>query len=105
IPSLHRYYLPEDSSEWEFIFITVFGQEAENCFELIRNKVGQVIHLELHSAPVMHIFNLLEKAAKNELQDAYESSSDAYTFLMKLNRTIMNADNQSWPESVQKAAT
>lgn len=103
IPSQHRYYLPETSSEWEFIFITLYGKEALKCLDLIKMRHGQIIHLDSNSAPVTHIFNLLEKATGNELQDAYESSAMAYSFLMQLTRHVLNNEHQSWPESVTKA--
>lgn len=103
IPSNHHYYLPKESKEWEFIFLTLYGEEAERCFKLIKNKFGQILHLDSTSLPIKHIFNSLEKAAANELQDAYESSAYAYSFLMNLISHIQSSQNKSWPKSVLKA--
>jgi len=103
IPSKHRYFLPKESKEWEFVFLTLYGEEAERCFKLIKNKFGQILHLDSTSPPVKHIFYLVEKAAANELQDAYESSAYAYSFLMTLISHVQNHENKPWPESVLKA--
>ena len=40
IPSNHRYYLPSDSTEWEFIHITIFGEEAIRCYEDITDDLA-----------------------------------------------------------------
>ncbi|MCG5102389.1 AraC family transcriptional regulator [Oceanobacillus alkalisoli] len=103
LPSEHRYYLPEDSEGWEFIFITLYGKEALKCYEIIKEAVGHIIHLDSSSRPVTHVFNVLEKAASSNLQDAYQSSEQSYSFIMKLTRHVLNSDNESWPKSVQKA--
>lgn len=103
IPSKHHYYFPDDSTDWEFIFITLYGDEVEKCFNLLKNKIGQVIYLDTNSPPIEHLFTLLEKAAANSSQDAYESSADAYTFIMKLISYALNAKNPSWPESISRS--
>lgn len=103
IPSKHRYYLPKDSDEWEFIFLTFYGREAEKWFERITEKFGQVLDLDSDSPPINLIFHLLHKAANNDLQDAFESSAYAYSFLMNIMSHMQNSRNQQWPSSVLKA--
>lgn len=103
IPSQHRYFLPEKSAHWEFIFITTYGIEAERCFERIKNKYGQILHLDTASAPIKQIFDLIEKTNADNIKDAFELSAYAYAFLMKLFSHIQNSDNKAWPESVLKA--
>lgn len=105
IPTDHRYYLPEDSKEWEFIHLTLFGDECSRIFHDITNKSGNIIHLDLNSMPIQLIFKLYDKAIRGEIHDAYEASAYAYTFLMELSRAISKSGdrNQKWPDSISKA--
>ncbi|WP_407271220.1 helix-turn-helix domain-containing protein [Radiobacillus sp. PE A8.2] len=105
IPSDHRYYLPSDSHEWEFIYLTLYGEEALRSFEEITNKVGPVIKLGLHDSPINLFFDLFKKVMNNELHDAFEASTYAYTFLMEVFRSIYNTNpaKSEWPEPVSKA--
>ena len=104
IPSDHQYYLPSDSSEWEFIHISLFGQEAIRCYEDITNNLGHILKLGLHSAPISSIIELLRIVSVNKMNDAYEASSFAYSFLMELYRYILNIKtNDESPTSISSA--
>lgn len=104
IPSDHRYYLPSDSDGWEFIHLALFGEEAVRSFEAITDNAGHLLKLDLNSKPITTIFELLRKVSNNEINDAYEASSFAYTFLMALHRYILDKkDNETWPEPISKS--
>jgi len=104
IPSDHQYYLPSDSSEWEFIHLSLFGQEAIRCYEDITNNLGHILKLDLHSGPISSIIELLRRVSVNKMNDAYEASSIAYSFLMELYRYILNIKtNDEWPKSISSA--
>ncbi|WP_255452143.1 AraC family transcriptional regulator [Sporosarcina sp. ANT_H38] len=106
IPSDHCYYLPSDSNEWEFIHITLLGEEALRCYEGITADVGHILKLDLYSTPISTILEILRKVANNKLNDAYEASSFAYSFLMELQRCILNNNkNDEWPDSISSATT
>jgi len=106
IPSDHQYYLPSDSSEWEFIHISLFGKEAIRCYEDITNNLGHVLKLNLHSTPISSIIELLRIVSINKMSDAFEASSFAYSFLMELYRYILNIKtNDEWPNSISSAIT
>lgn len=104
IPSDHHYYLPVDSEEWEFVHITLFGEEAIRFFTDIINNAGHILKLDLYAKPILHIFDLLKKVGDNQMNDAYITSSLAYTFLMELQRSILNIEsNQMLPDPIKKA--
>ncbi|QNK90200.1 helix-turn-helix transcriptional regulator [Sporosarcina sp. resist] len=106
IPSDHQYYLPSDSSEWEFIHISLFGQEAIRCYEDITNNLGHILKLNLHSQPISRIIELLRIVSVNKMNDAYEASSFAYSFLMELYRYISNIKtDDEWPKAISSAIT
>ncbi|MCZ2258508.1 helix-turn-helix transcriptional regulator [Sporosarcina sp. G11-34] len=104
VPSDHRYYLPSDSSEWEFIHITLFGEEALKLYENIVNEVGHIFSLDLYSAPISIILEVLGKVTRNKMNDGYEASSYAYSFLMELNRHILDIQTgKEWPVAISNA--
>ncbi|CDQ40611.1 MULTISPECIES: AraC family transcriptional regulator [Virgibacillus] len=82
IPSDHCYYLPDQSSSWEFIFITLFGNEVTRFFEQITTKHGHLFTFPLHAKPIKRIFHLLEEIATSGIEQAYKASQYAYSFLM-----------------------
>lgn len=104
IPSNHRYFLPSDSSEWEFIHITLFGNEALRCYEDITNKFGHILNLKLHSTPISSIIEMLRIVSANKMNDAYEASSLGYSFLMELHRYLLNIKtNDEWPDAISSS--
>ena len=106
IPSDHRYYLPTDSSEWEFIQISLFGEEANRCYKEITDRFGHILQFNLHSAPISSIFEMLKLVSTYKMNDAYKASSLAYSFLMTLHRHILNIEtNVRRPNSISNAIT
>lgn len=105
IPSRHRYYFPEKGEGWEFIFLTIYGDEAKRCFEFVKNKIGQVFSLKEQSPPVQHLFYLLEKSMAAELKNAYDTSAHAYTFIMKLMDHILHPKTGEWPEAISRTVS
>lgn len=105
VPGDHHYYLPLDSNKWEFIFVTTYGEEAKKCYEIIKNKHGQVFHLDTYTPPVQYAFFLLNQMKTNTIKDKYELSAHAYSFLMNLLGYMENTPDSEWPESVLKAVS
>lgn len=104
IPSDHHYYLPADSKEWELVHITLFGSEALNYFQKITDNVGHILKLDIYDTPITLIFDVLSKVNNNQLNDAYITSSLAFTFLMELQRFVLNIEhNNTLPDPIQKA--
>jgi AraC-like DNA-binding protein len=105
IPSNHRYYLPADSKQWEFVHLTLFGEEAIRSLVTITEEIGPIIKLDVHSSPIQLIFKILEKTRNNKINDSYEASSYSFSFLMELHRFVLNLRNHDneWPEAVTNA--
>lgn len=103
VPSDHRYYLPADSDLWEFIHITLSGNETMACFQSIIEQSGPILQLDFHAKPITHILKILNKVINNKITDAFEASSLAYSFLMELQRNILFGKNETnWPSSVSR---
>ncbi len=105
IPSNHTYYLPKDSQEWEFIHITLYGEEVWRSYHEIVKDYGNILRLDDAAYPNQLIFKLFDKAAHEEIKDAFESSSFAYTFIMELKRYLLHStqSNKTIPESISNA--
>lgn len=104
IPSNHRYRLPEDSDQWEFIHITLFGDEAVKTYQQVINEFGHILKVGFYDSPITHILDLLTRVSKNEINDSYETSSAAYSFLMKLQRFLLKiGHHKKVPEAIAKA--
>jgi AraC-like DNA-binding protein len=83
-PSDHCYYLPDDSNEWEFIYISVYGTEATRFYEHMQQSVGNIISMPTNAKPIRHIYRVLEKLETVGVYNSYEASSYAYSFLMEV---------------------
>ncbi|WP_424475248.1 helix-turn-helix domain-containing protein [Oceanobacillus kimchii] len=83
IPSDHCYYLPDNSAEWEFIFFTIYGNEAHSLFTEITRKHGHIFQLPIHAGPIRHILKTIEKIETTGINHGYEASSCAYSFIME----------------------
>lgn len=104
VPSEHRYFLPEESQEWEFIHLTLFGDEVERFYEVISENDEHVFQLPLDSRSISMIIDVLRAVSANQLQDAYASSSLAYSFIMELRRFLLNfKTNDEWPQTISRA--
>ncbi|MGD7007185.1 helix-turn-helix domain-containing protein [Metabacillus sp. 84] len=104
-PSNYRYYLPETSEKWEFMYITLYGKEADRCYEHIREKTNQVIRFHPESVPVKLVKQIFDEANSKNVTSAYKGSSLAYQFIMELYEYVSEMDREmdEWPESVVSA--
>lgn len=104
IPSDHTYFLPTDSEAWEFIYITLFGDEVFRCYEKVIKEIGHVLKLDVYSPPIQSIFNTLDQVANRQMNDGYEASDSAYEFLMKLYATVFHVKKEdALPAAITKA--
>lgn len=88
IPSDHRYYLPENSDKWEFIFITLNGDFAVSEWKKIQEQFGTVIKFNEQEEIIKYFWQTYCSAANNNIEDGFHTSSIAYEFIMKLLRSL-----------------
>lgn len=105
IPSDHRYFFPEDSERWEFIHITLYGDEATKTFNFMNEKAGHIISFSPESEPIKLLLSIFQEAVDKNITDAYQSSALSYSFIMELYRFSQNtgASINKWPEQISKA--
>jgi len=105
IPSNHRYYFPKGQSHWEFIYITLNGEEVDKAFNFIQRAKGNVISFPPKAKIIQLLFTIYEEAANQKITDAYYASSLGYSFTMELYRYAHHLDlsTKAIPKSISKA--
>ncbi|MCT8139950.1 AraC family transcriptional regulator [Anaerobacillus sp. CMMVII] len=86
IPSSHTYYLPDDSERWEFVYITLQGQEALKCWRYLRELLGPVFQIQADSELIQLLMRIYRDVAERKVSDIYISSAKAYEFIMECYR-------------------
>ena len=107
VPSDHEYYLPEDSGEWEFLYVVVNGMDAMNHFSDLIQKLGPVVSFKDHMEPVAALSSLYADIFHDPQLDKYAISSRLYAILMELHRLGEGRDivraAEDLPESIRAA--
>ncbi|QGQ93976.1 AraC family transcriptional regulator [Paenibacillus psychroresistens] len=104
IPSDHYYYLPSTSSNWEFIFATLTGEEARKAWHWLIQQIGNIHRFELDSQVVQTLKLMFRKAYLNEVSDSYQAAGLAFQLLMELYRGGQYTGNTNdLPEEIQQA--
>jgi AraC-like DNA-binding protein len=84
IPGPHRYYLPEDSPFWEFVFVTMAGREAIRITRMIEHRLGNMVEIGGMGETRRLLYTLLEKLFSAEINNPFTNSSHTYQLCMKL---------------------
>lgn len=107
VPSEHKYYLPHDSEEWEFLYVVVNGMDAANHFSDIIQKLGSVISFKDHMEPVLALSRLYADVYRDPQLDKYTIAIRLYEMLMGLHRLAEGRDivraAEDLPESIRAA--
>jgi AraC-like DNA-binding protein len=104
VPDDHCYYLPSHSKEWEFIFLTLKGQAAAQCWEKITSQFGHVLQVPLEASLIHHLFAIYQQAYDQDLIDSYYASAQAYRFVMECYRYFKQfKTNGHLPDRVARA--
>ena len=86
VPDRHRYYLPEKSTHWEFLFLGFCGDEAIRLAQDLRQKYSPVSNCFARKETVALAGAIIDKGIKKELTDPFEISSLSYQFFMTMAR-------------------
>ncbi|GBF74517.1 hypothetical protein PA598K_02867 [Paenibacillus sp. 598K] len=86
IPGDHEYYLPEGEAFWEFLFITVHGEDALRHWMELERKLGHVFELPPKSELLKLLSGLLEDIVESPLVDSFELSATLYRMVLELHR-------------------
>lgn len=82
IPERHRYYLPENSDHWEFLYLGLNGSEAMRLAQELRKQLPPVSKSFASEDTVNAAKKII--SPDHELTDPAEASALAYKFMMSL---------------------
>ncbi len=104
IPHNHRYYFPEDSREWEFIYVCLCGREVLRICREIMKKSGPVNDFDNSSNTCKTAVQILKMAYSRQIRTPYMSSSLGYQLSMSLMEDLMPESSGSGetPEFMKK---
>lgn len=89
IPHEHRYYFPEDSQEWEFIYVCLCGREVLRVCREILKRAGPVNDFDNSSHTIKTAVQILKTAYAGQIRNPFISSSLAYQLTMSLMDDLM----------------
>jgi AraC-like DNA-binding protein len=98
----HRYYLPEDSPLWEFMFITLIGNEALECWSFVHSQAGPVVPFAQDSAVIRTLKHIYAEASKKAITNGFKAAGLAAQFLMDVYQDVKykRTPPETWPESI-----
>lgn len=104
IPHDHRYYFPEDSKEWEFIYVCFCGREVLRICREIMKKSGPLSDFDNSCNTFKTAVQILKLAYAGQLRTPYMSSSLAYQITMSLMGDLLPESSGSGetPEFMKK---
>lgn len=88
IPGKSRYFLPEHSDHWEFLYLE-FTKECLPLMLKIHRNIGPVIHLKNPSGITEQMFLIYKKALNNELKTFFENAKLAMTFWLDITEYVL----------------
>ncbi|OLS39185.1 AraC family transcriptional regulator [Bacillus sp. MRMR6] len=101
IPSDHRYYFPKDSKGWEFMFITLVGREAADCWRFMNEQNGPVLKVPPNAKLIQLLLKIYQDTYDQKITDTYYASARAYEFIMECYRLIRNIEKETKGFSLQ----
>ncbi|HWL53943.1 MAG TPA: AraC family transcriptional regulator [Chthoniobacteraceae bacterium] len=77
------YYPPKGREAWTFSWIDFLGPMAKDAFRQFRDQFGPVVELRENSLPAIRLSRLIADVASKKPRSRWETSVQAYTFLME----------------------
>jgi len=84
VPEIHRYWLPNDSEKWEFIYVTLAGSEMIRLGLDARSRLGIVVRHSIDSQVVRAAVSIISAGVNRRIKTRFDSSRRAYSFMMDL---------------------
>ncbi|WP_169713626.1 AraC family transcriptional regulator [Paludifilum halophilum] len=86
VPSDHRYYIPSHSEKWDFVFITLQGELAEQCWSFLQDTIGPILRIDPDSKLIRLLLKTYRETVDRKITDAYHASARGYEFIMECYR-------------------
>jgi AraC family transcriptional regulator len=83
-PDDNRYWLPEGSPAWEFVYICLHGREVMRLWQQIETNLGALAVFAPDSVAVACAARIVERALQGTVTNAFAASALAYELTMAL---------------------
>ncbi len=103
VPHDHRYYLPEDSNGWEFLYVCFSGTEALRVVEHVIQARGPLWDLDKDSNLYRHTEEIVRRSQRGLLKSPWQASALAYGLAMALLEPIQTKDVVQRPRPIELA--
>lgn len=105
IPSNHCYFLPKESTAWEFVYVTLTGHFAAAQWKKIQEQFGNILYFTVQDDVIGFFQKMYSLAVNQTLKDGYETSAIAYEFIMYLWKSLVSQamENPSVNHSIDAA--
>lgn len=80
----YKYYLPQDSEKWEFLFISFDSAEAQQMVLSMRSECGTVFKLDPDGPALSTAWRIYELFKTQDLSDKHAASRAGYDLLMNI---------------------
>lgn len=107
IPGNHRYYFPENGTDWEFYFVLIRPRLILPNWEEAKTKLGVTPQLPYSSKPIRLLREMYAEAKAGRISDPYSASSFVYQFVSELCRfsSSSRSNRDSWPDKIKQAVS
>lgn len=105
VPGDHEYYLPADSDHWQFLYITLQGSHANDCWAFVKQAMGIIPVLDTDCSVIRYLFRIYREVAKKRIIDGFQAAASCYQFITELYREakIKEANVGHWPVCITEA--
>lgn len=83
-PDDNHYWLPTDSTAWEFVYVCLHGREVARLWRSIESRLGTLASFTPDSRPVTCVARIVAAALQDDIPDAFTASALAYELVMTL---------------------
>ncbi len=94
VPEDHVYFLPENSSRWEFLYVSLYGPEPARLQREFRRRHGSICEFAPDSRVVGMAYELLRRCRTGEIFDCYSASAAAYEFILEMCASVDGRNHQ-----------
>jgi AraC family transcriptional regulator len=84
VPQKSTYFLPHDSTHWEFMYISLNGSEIMRLWRDAVKQNGPVVELMPDSPPLLKAIKLVQSGFDGQINNPYIASALAYGFTLSL---------------------
>ena len=92
VPGNEVYYLPETSTHWEFVYLTMVGEENFNTVKSVESRRGNIVPAEQIPITMNNFHSFIHKLFSCKIPTPFANASESYALCISLLEETMNTD-------------